>query len=460
MRFSELDGRTVAVWGLGRETRSFAAHLAARLPSSRLAVIVREDAGEDVPANGARVVSAERAVEAVAACDVLVRSPGVSIHKPALRALRDRGTAVTTATSLWLAERGGRRVIGVTGTKGKSTTATLIAHLITAGAGTAHLAGNIGIPALDLLDVPDSDWIVAELSSFQLADLAQGPEVAVITALFNEHVDWHGSAEAYRREKLRIAALPCVEACVYPEGQAEIEAAIGAGVRRCRFGGAQGWHVTETGIADGRGREIAIGSLPLRGRHNAENLCCALTALDAAGLPEPPLPEVLGDVRPLPHRLQTVHVAAGVEFVDDSISTTPESTMAAIDAFPDRPLVLIAGGHEREQDYAGLGALAARRRLELITMPVTGERLAEAATRAGLHGGHIHRAPDMASAVELARELAPPGAVVLLSPAAPSYNTYRNFEERGRHFAELVAGGLPQARLRSSPTPSIKASTA
>lgn len=460
MRFSELDGRTIAIWGLGRETRSFAAHIAARLPSSRLAVIVREDAAEDVQANGARVVSAEAAVEAVSECDVLVRSPGVSIHKPALRALRDRGVSITTATSLWLAERGGRHVIGVTGTKGKSTTATLIAHLLTAGASTVHLAGNIGIPALDLLDVPDADWVVLELSSYQLADLEQGPEVAVITALFNEHVDWHGSAEAYRREKLRIAALPGVRACVYPEGQAEIEASIGPGVRRCPFGGSEGWHVSAAGISDGNGREIATGSLALRGRHNAENLCCALTALAAAGLPEPRLPEALGDVQPLPHRLQSVHTAGGVEFVDDSISTTPESTMAAIDAFPDRPLVLIAGGHEREQEYGGLAALAARRGLELITVPVTGERLAEAASQAGLHDRHIHAARDMASAVELARALAPPGAVVLLSPAAPSFNSYRNFEERGRHFAELAAIGPAQARPRSSPTPSIRASTA
>ncbi|MBV8219573.1 MAG: hypothetical protein JO325_13990, partial [Solirubrobacterales bacterium] len=225
MRFSELDGKRVGVWGLGRETRSLARQLTERLPGARLTVVVREDSTETVAEphwDGAAAVGPEHAVAALSGCDVLVRSPGVSIHKPDLQELAVRGVATTTATALWIAERGGRNVIAVTGTKGKSTTAALLAHLLSSER-VAHLAGNIGAPALDLLDVPADEWVVLELSSYQIADLSQGPEVAAITNLYREHVDWHQTEDAYRREKLRLFSLPGVAACAYPPKFADIE---------------------------------------------------------------------------------------------------------------------------------------------------------------------------------------------------------------------------------------------
>ena len=441
MRFSELEGKTIGVWGVGRETRSFARHAAAKLRNARLVLVVLEERGEVVNGPGledARIVGPDRAVEELAGCDVLVRSPGVSIHKPALRALARRGLTITTGTGLWLAERAGERVIGVTGTKGKSTTATLIAHLSAVDRPTL-LAGNIGRPALDLLDESVSDWVVLELSSYQIADLSWGPQVAVITNLFKEHVDWHGTEEMYRQEKLRIFALPGVEAAAYPFGNPEIAAAVASCGRRVGFGGPDGWRVVDGGVSDGQDRLVPSTAFSLRGVHNAENLCAALSALEAAGLPQPPLPESLLGVRPLPHRLETVHRRDGVEWVDDSISTTPESSLAALAAFDDRPVVLIAGGLDRGQDYGELARVATAREVALVTLPDTGASLAAEALRAGLAPARIVQAADLAEAVSAARRLAGPTSVVLLSPAAPSYNSYRNFEERGEHFAALAA---------------------
>jgi UDP-N-acetylmuramoylalanine--D-glutamate ligase len=340
-----------------------------------------------------------------------------------------------TATGLWLAEREGRRVIGVTGTKGKSTTATMAAHLVRASGLRAHLAGNIGRPVLDLLDAPADEWAVVELSSYQIADLAEGPEVAVVTNLYREHIDWHGDEGTYRREKLRLLGLPGVDACVI-SASPELVAAAGS-ARVVHFGQESGWHVAEDGIRDGGALAVPVEWLPLRGRHNAENLCAALAALDAAWIQRPPLPEAVDGIAALPHRLQTVHSAGGVEWVDDSISTTPESTIAALDAYPGRPVVLIAGGLDRDQDYAALGAMAARRDATVLALPVTGARLAEAARAAG--ATHVTEVADMAEAVAAARKAAGPDTVVLLSPAAPSYNSYRNFEERGDHFAALAS---------------------
>lgn len=438
MRFSELDGKSIGVWGLGREVRSFAVHVRTELPGASIEVVVREnpedDAG-DLVAGGARVVDAAEAVAALSTCDFVVRSPGVSIYRPELKALAEAGIGVATATGLWLAERRGRRVIGVTGTKGKSTTATLIAHLATAGGHDVRLAGNIGRPALDLLSAPPSAWAVIELSSYQVADLTCGSELAVVTNIYEDHADWHGSATLYRRDKLRLLSLPGVRTCILP---VEMAAECGSSDVR-HFEAADGWHVSGDGVRHPDGIHIPTHLFPLRGRHNAVNLCAALAALDAAEMGRPPLPSALEDVQPLPHRLQTVREADGIEWVDDSISTTPESAIAALEAFSHCPVVLIAGGQDRGQDYAELGQLAAQRGAVVIGLPTTGTRLVAAAAGAGISEDRALQVGDMAEAVRTARSFAEPGTVVLLSPAAPSYNAYRDFEERGSHFAALAS---------------------
>jgi UDP-N-acetylmuramoylalanine--D-glutamate ligase len=370
-------------------------------------------------------------------CDVVIRSPGVSIHRPEIERLREAGVPVTTPTSLWMAERGGAGVIGVTGTKGKSTTAALTWHLARAAGRRARLAGNIGVPAIELLDGEPGDPDVVELSSYQTADMETGPEVAVVTNLFREHLDWHGSEEAYREEKLRLLALPGVHVRVLGARDPALSEAPGAGAV-VRFAEPAGWDADERALRH-RGEVVAsLSELPLRGPHNALNLCAALSALEAFGVAPPALPEGLAGFAPLPHRLQTVLREDGRTWVDDSISTTPESALAALASFPDSEIVLIAGGQDRGQDFGVLAEELGRRRAILIGVPSTGGALVSAARAAGLAPDRAWEAGDLGEAVALARSLAPPGAVVLLSPAAPSYDNYRDFEERGERFAALA----------------------
>jgi len=445
VRFSELEGARVGVWGAGREIASFAGQLQRRLPGARIAVAAFDEppagaALSVVEAAQARVVGPEAALDELAGCDVVVRSPGVSSHRPELRALFAMGTPVTTATSLWMAERGGRAVIGVTGTKGKSTTAALACHLARASGCTAELAGNIGRPALDLLDADPEALAVVELSSYHLADMAAGPEVAVVTNLFAEHADWHGSERAYREDKLRILDLPGVREAVLPARDAELAGAATHAATRL-FGSPRGWDAAAEGVLfEGRPR-LAAASLPLPGAHNALNLCAALAALEAAGVAVGDLESSLAGFSGLPHRLQTVLQRDGVRWVDDSISTTPESALAALASFPDSSLVLLAGGQDRGQDYAGLGSELGRRGAVAIGMPTTGPRLLGAALEAGLPAERALSAEDLADAVALARSHARAGTVVLLSPAAPSYDRFRDFEERGTRFAQLARDG-------------------
>jgi len=453
MRFSELDGARVGVWGAGREIGSFADQLARRLPSARIVVAAFDapparDVRETLGAPDARVLVAGAGVgaagegsgelvAALSACDVVVRSPGVSVYRPELRAVREAGTPVTTATSLWLAERGGEGVIGVTGTKGKSTTAALAAHLARAAGRTAQLAGNIGVPALDLLDEEPADVTVLELSSYHTADLASGPEVALVTSLFREHTDWHGSEAAYRADKLRLLGLPGVRVAVVNWRDERLRALDDA-PGLLRYGVPDGWDVVADGIARGGELRVSISELPLRGEHNALNLCGALTALETLGI-EPALPGSLRGFQPLAHRLETVAEYDGVMWVDDSISTTPESTLAALASFPGRGLILIGGGQDRGQDYALLGRVLAEQGATVIGVPSTGPRLLAAARDAGAPATRALEAADLREAVALARAAARAGAVVLLSPAAPSYDNYRDFEQRGERFRELVA---------------------
>jgi len=447
VRFSELDGAGIGVWGAGREIGSFADQLARRLPSARILAAAFDtppdgDVRESLGAPDARIASGADIVAALSGCEVVVRSPGVSIHRPEMDALRELGVPVTTATALWLAEHGGEGVIGVTGTKGKSTTAALAFHLARAAGVTAQLAGNIGAPALDLLDREPAEVTIVELSSYHIADLATGPEVALVTNLFREHTDWHGSQEVYHAEKLRLLGLPGVRVAVLNARDerlagAHAEREIGA-AETVLYGVRDGWDV-DAGELSLKGHAIAASSeVPLRGEHNALNLCGALSALEAAGIPVAPLPESLEGFRALAHRLETVAERDRVLWVDDSISTTPESTLAALASFAGREIVLIGGGQDRGQDYAALGAAIARGRVSVIGVPSTGRRLVAAAREAGAPRARASEAPDMLEAVARARSLARAGGVILLSPAAPSYDRYRNFEERGERFRALA----------------------
>ncbi len=439
MRFSELADRRVGVWGVAREARSFARLLAARVPGATLAVVATDDPADTealAPFAGAEAVHGTAILPALRGCDVVVRSPGVSVYRDEIVALRGAGVHVGTATGLWLAEPHAAPVVAVTGTKGKSTTATLIAHLLRAVGRTAELAGNVGRPALELLDAPVPDVYVLELSSYQVADLEAGPDLAVLTNLYREHLDWHRDEARYRADKLRLAEL--APGVVFHGGDPGL-AALAAHPGASAFGTAAGFHAGAEGVLDGEALVLAADRAPLPGAHNLLNVCAALETLRRLDVDPGDVATALAGFRGLPHRLEVVAERDGVLWIDDSISTTPESALAAVGAFPERAVVLIGGGYDRGQDYAALGAELARRGARVIGLPVTGDRLLDAARAAGVPAERATAADGLEAAVAAAAAAAGDGAVVLLSPAAPSFGAYPDFEARGRHFRALVA---------------------
>ncbi len=444
MRICELEGRRVGLWGAGREAAA-----TFRALGSPAGVVVATDAPVDLAGRdafpGATFVDGPDAWRALTELDVVVRSPGISRYRDDVRALSEAGPRLTTATNLWFAEHGDECVIGVTGTKGKSTTASLTAALARAAGAHVELAGNIGRPLLEVVApqaAPDV-WVV-ELSSYQTADLERSPCIAVVVNLYREHLDWHGDEERYVADKLNLLAHD--PWTVVLNGRDErLAAAAPDGSERVLFGVEGGFDaVAQTVVRDGM-PIVDLRRTALLGAHNALNVAAALTAAEVAGwLPADPQAALAG-FEPLPHRLQTVAVDGGVRFVDDSISTTPESAVAALEALPGEPVALLVGGQDRGQDFAPLGAaIAAHGAVRaVIGMPDNGARALEAIGAAA----PTAMADDLDDAVARGRAALDGAGVVLLSPAAPSYGRFRDFTQRGERFAQAATGSsAPPAR--------------
>ena len=454
MRISQLEGRKVALWGWGREGRAAWRAIREALPGLPLTLFCRADEVDD--ARGAApglVVETEATGERLAAFDVVVKSPGISPYGEAAAFAAARGTRFLGGTALWFAGQAGvdgvvARTACITGTKGKSTTSALMAHLLRAGGHRTALAGNIGLPLLELGDAP-ADYRVIELSSYQTGDVADSgarPEVAVVLNLFPEHLDWHGSHERYLADKLRLvtdapprvavlnAADPRLAALELPRSQVRW------------FGNAEGWHLRGDVLFRGTREVMDTAALPLPGRHNRGNLCAVLTAIEALGLDAVALAPHAMDFAPLPHRLQLLGGRDGLAWVNDSISTTPQATLAALDCFRDRPVAVLVGGHDRGLDWTGFAeALRDRAPEAVVTMGANGPRIHELLAPLAAAGRFRLAAADgLEAAVAQARALLGKDGVVLLSPGAPSFGPYRDYVERGRHFAAL-AGFDPDA---------------
>lgn len=431
MRYSELEYRRVAVWGGGREGCAAIRALRRRFPDKALTWIVTaaELTGTRAHVPDGVLLAAEGEPDAeLSAYEVVVKSPGISPYRADVQAAMARGTQFTSGTAIWFAEHPRAATICVTGTKGKSTTAALIAHLLRAGGIQAGLAGNIGMPLLDLEEEPPAEWYVFELSSFQTADLDCAPTVAVLTSLSEEHLDWHGDVERYRTDKLRLFRQ--ARHVVLP---ARMELAVPTRGEVLRFGSDVRWHLYNGDLCRGRQKAMAVRDLPLRGRHNHLNLCAALVAVEAAGFDALDLLRHVARFQPLPHRLQELGVRDGLLYVNDSIATTPAATLAAWDCYRSRPMALILGGYERGLDWSSAVSVFRTHKPEVIlTQGQNGPRIAQMMREAGIR---VVESRDLKAAVSMARLALSGGGVVLLSPGAPSFPAFRDYAERGRCFA-------------------------
>ncbi len=405
MRAAELRGRRVAIWGYAREGRAAVALLRAQ----GVEPVVLDDKTADAGDEGVAIIHGRDAVAAaIGGFDVVVKSPGISLYDPLVREAKARGVQFTSLLNLWFAEPHTAQTICVTGTKGKSTTASLIAHVLRGVGRSVGLGGNIGVAVTGL---PEAEFAVIEVSSYQAADFDGMCDVAVLTMLAQEHLDWHGSVAAYQRDKLNLLRH-ARQRIVNAEARGAVDFDC----------------VTFDPHAT-----VRIANRYLARAHNMANLAATLAVMRVLGIDAGAALRAAESFTPLPHRQQEIGEFDGVLFVDDSISTTPEAAIAALEVYRDRAVTLILGGQDRGIDY---GALVERLRtappVAVLLMDASGARIHEM-----LGGGTL--VGSMREAVERAKALTPTGGVVLLSPAAPSYGRYQSFIERGEDFARWAA---------------------
>ena len=427
------SARRVGIWGLGREGRAALDFLRGVRPDAEYIVLSDDPvaAPEDVGA-----LHGAQAIDAIAGgrFDLIVKSPGISLRRPEIAAGRAAGTRFTSGTNLWFEVNGSRGTVVVTGTKGKSTTATLLDAILRGAGRDVRLLGNVGRPAIG--QAPGGDHTVLELSSYQIADLEYAPELALVTNLYPEHAPWHGGVETYFAEKLRVAAIEPAATLFANAADARLCERLAGRVDHW-FNAGAGFHVREDALWFDDA-PVTLANSVLRGAHNLTNLAGAASVARALGVSGLERVIDLALFRPLAHRLEEVALANGVLAVDDSIATVPEACYAALQSYLGRPVHLILGGTDRGQDHAMLRPMLQQSRLRSVhVLPVTGTRLAtEIAPWTG--EAALVQAPDLTAAMESIFGRVEPGDVVLLSPAAPSFGQFASFEERGERFKALA----------------------
>jgi UDP-N-acetylmuramoyl-L-alanine---L-glutamate ligase len=441
VRLEELCTRRVAVWGLGQEGLAMTRLLADRGVEP---LLIDDRAVEAASGLDASLGRGHHVVDPAevdwTGVDVVVRAPGVSRYRPELEMAEGAGVVVTTAMAMWFEDFADARVMAVTGTKGKSTTATLARAILGHGGLDVALIGNIGVPATAMYGRPPVDAYVVEVSSFQAAEVALTPGVCVLTSLAPDHLDWHRTEEAYYRDKLRLIDVGPPGALAVNAGSDEAIRRTAGHADRTLFGPSGRVRVGASGAIEADGVPLVDGGL-LRapGRHNLWNLCGAvagamlLTGLSpAASAVEAAVDGFAG----LPSRCLTVGERYGLTFVDDALASNPFATVASISAFAGRELTVILGGADRGVDPGDLvKALTLRRpRPRVVVLPPDPDRLVDALGSAV----PIEVVTDLAGAVASAVVMTPPGGVVLFSPAAPTPTGEGGFSERSRRFVEAI----------------------
>jgi UDP-N-acetylmuramoylalanine--D-glutamate ligase len=397
-------------------------------------------------------VSEADALALLATADLLVTSPSVSPRFPttdpwlrdALVAAEARGAEVVSEVGLFL-QLTAARVIAVTGTKGKTTTASLLDAMLTAGGVPHVLGGNIGTPLIERApSLTADDWAVLELSELQLPTIERGADVAVYTNIGEDHLDRHGTVEAYRAVKARLAELTVagggqVVLNAEDPGCLDLAARLSAD--------AVAWYALEqdgdvevdAGVDDGwvhvaGERLLRVSEVPLPGRHLLADVLGAALGAHLVGVPGLAISDAVRTFRGVPHRLELISERDGVRWLNDSQATIPAAAIAALTAF-DAPIVLIAGGKDKGVGFEGFAdGIAARCRAAVLIGETADELERLIAGRVP-----VKRATSMDDAVRAASALAEPGDVVVLSPAAASFDMFVDYAARGDAFRAAVA---------------------
>lgn len=393
--------------------------------------------------------------------DLIVRSPGVSLYLAEFIVAQKSGVQITSLTKLFF-EHCKAPIIGVTGTKGKGTTSTLIAHIFSDFGKKVFLGGNVGQPLLSKVSkIKPSDWVVLELSSFQLEDLTQSPHIAVVLKITEDHLrnmdplasNFHPSRDQYLKAKMPIVLYQKKYDFVIFNGSDHSSSSFAKYTKAKRY--IYGYNKSfDAGIENntvwlhslGKVHQICqLSQIQLRGSHNLENVAAATLSANAAGIPVGVIVTAVRQFKPLEHRLEFTKTVGGVDFYNDSFSTTPQTSVAALESFSE-PIVLIAGGSDKGLDYnefaeklfqANIRAVVLIGQIGLqlkdLIVKTAQRRYGKKIPFTIIVGGK-----NMKEIVDQAWSISQTGDVVLLSPATASFGMFKNYKERGFQFKQYV----------------------
>lgn len=424
----------IAIAGYGVEGKANYDYYKSR---GEVTIVDERETLEDVPA-GATTILGKGAFEKLDGFDLVVRTAGLSPAK------LKTGVTVWSATNEFF-EKCPASIVGVTGSKGKGTTCSLIASILREAGETVRLVGNIGVPALGVLpEVKPSDIVVYELSSFQLWDLQKSPEIAVVLMIEPDHLDVHASFDEYVAAKANIRKYQAKDGvCFYhPTNKYSRRVAQASKQPNAYRYGAPG-SPRSVYVQDGNFmvEECVIcplDALQLPGAHNVENACAAISVALEFNVEHAAIERGLRAFTGLPHRLKFVREAAGVKYYDDSIATTPGSAVASMRAFA-QPKVIILGGSGKGADFAEVANTAAKTGVKLAVLIGSEAGKIEAELKkAGVPTQNLGETVTMQETVRHAAAAAAPGDVVVLSPACASFGMFKNYKDRGEQFIAAV----------------------
>lgn len=424
----------IAIAGFGIEGRASYDYFRRKFPTAEIVIVDERGQADDMP-EGVPTVLGAGALTQLNGYDMVVRTAGLAPQ----RIISDG--QVWSATNEFFAECPAP-IVGVTGTKGKGTTCSLITSILREAGKTVHLVGNIGVPALEIMpNIQPEDIVVYELSSFQLWDLKKSPHVAVVLMIEPDHLDVHKDFAEYIEAKANIAKLQTAEDLViyHPTNQYSRGIVANSNARKQRYatGDDGGVYVKNNSFFRDENAICSTDTLHIAGVHNRENACAAISAaLEVVPeLTNDQIAEGLAVFMGLPHRLKYVDEVSGVQYYDDSIATTPGSAMAALRAF-DGPKIIILGGSDKGADYTEVVSIAKETNSRVIAIGQTGQKIDALCQKTGVEARREYGLMD--DIVPVAASLASPGSVVILSPASASFDQYASYSDRGNKFIEAV----------------------
>ncbi len=439
--FTALRGKRIAVLGLGVSNR----------PLVRLLLEYgcdvtgcdrtdREKIDREVLDLGCKLSLGEHYLDHVEA-DILFRTPGMHPDHPAIRALRDRGAAVTSEMEVFF-QVCPCHLIAVTGSDGKTTTTTLISEMLKAEGKTVWLGGNIGTPLLPRVrEMKKEDYAVVELSSFQLMDMTRSPRIAVVTNLAPNHLDVHKDMAEYVEAKTNIFKFQGADSRLVLNADNAITSRFRGNGETVFFSRQGKAHVCLEGDSVTRGGEevLKVRDILLPGVHNIENYMAAIAALEGL-VSDETVRSVAKNFGGVEHRIELVRVKDGVRFYNDSIASSPSRTIAGLRSFPEK-VILIAGGYDKHIPYDVLGPEICAHVKKLFLGGATGPLIREAVENCPEYDPAALEILDCGSfepAVRAAAAAAEAGDVVLMSPASAAFDQFKNFMVRGEYYKKLV----------------------